>query len=414
MDSEQLSPASTFEVVESDAGKIYRLPKRPIGPLRWIAIAPMLAAFATGVFFVYFFLARVANWQFNEITWLILTLIGLLWARGAYSLISFAAVIWCGRTEIEILTDGSVRAVDRVGWFRVRWGKLKPNSARQILLSEFIPTCNADGQPITLQTPLWLLSTTNERGDKAWLAPGHPRDVLAPLAEILAKELALTIPAEAYDSFGDTRSAPQAFDLPSNPLPVVVEETELAMRDVLEQPAGSRAQFEQHPDGVTITIPPIGIRRAYGGILLFALIFATVGAVVTIGTAAPLFRANPQLPSGAIIVGFIFFCVGTGLVIGAIHAGRKQVVLAVVGDQLLTFETGPLGSRRREFSRGDLHDIACSPSDVSVNDRQLPQLQIVPKDSKQHGMLTGHDERELMWIATMIRRAIGIPATRGE
>jgi hypothetical protein len=38
------------------------------------------------------------------------------------------------------------------------------------------------------------------------------------------------------------------------------------------------------------------------------------------------------------------------------------------------------------------------------------QLQILPKNQKDITLLTGRDERELAWLATVLRRALNVPA----
>ena len=47
----------------------------------------------------------------------------------------------------------------------------------------------------------------------------------------------------------------------------------------------------------------------------------------------------------------IFVLAGVGMVLGAINMGRRRAVLAVVGGRLLVLQTGPFGSKRREWDR---------------------------------------------------------------
>lgn len=404
--------ASPVEVVEVAGGRLYRLPLRRIGPLRWFALGPVLLAVGGFVFVVLLHSEHAAKGPLDAITWAFFVLLSLGWARASYTLVSYAAAIWCGRTEVEVNDDGAVRAIDRAGILRVRWGKLKPGAARQVILTELTPP-QAGGKSAPPISDLWLLSILTDRGKKVWLAPAHPRDVLASLADILAKQLALTAIQPAADdaSEANTSTSPPVV---AGPLPVIVEEREIPSRDVLEQPPDSRVRLERHPDGVTMTIPPLGVWRAVGGLIIMGLIFTTVGGIVTAGILGAVLRGNPGVPIPAIAIGLVFFCAGVGVTVGSVHAGRKKVVLAVVGNQFLTFETGPLGSRRREFTGCDLLDIACGPSNVSVNNKPLPQLQIVPAEGKPVGMLTGRDEAELKWIATVLRQPLGISGVPPE
>lgn len=145
------------------------------------------------------------------------------------------------------------------------------------------------------------------------------------------------------------------------------------------------------------------------------LLFAIVGSALVVWALVPMFQVNPKPFGSEIFVGGIILCVSVVAIIGTIHAGLKKCVLAVVGDQLLTFETGLLGSRRREFTRDELLDIDCGPSGVTVNKKRLPQLRIwIRGRTMPVGMLTGRDEIELKWIATVLRQSLGISGVPPE
>ncbi|MBN9118692.1 MAG: hypothetical protein J0I06_05970 [Planctomycetes bacterium] len=402
-----MEPASApppFEIVETPAGRLYRLPPRQLGGLRVLAVPPLVVAVAVAAVLVNYYLTRAAKGPLDEWAWATFIASGIGWTRAGYTLVSLAAAIWCGRSEIEVTEGGAVWAADRVGWLRVHVGKLRPGAARKLVLSEFVPARDATGQPLTTgPVPLWSLTVETDRGGKVWLALAHPREVLAALADELANRLSIATPAPHNPDTGEP--LPVATGAP---VPVVVEEPEVPNRDVLEQPADSRVVLERHPDGVTVTVPPPGVWRASGGLLIVGGIFSLVGGGIVVNLLWLLW-ANPGLIGGE-PVGVFFLLVGLALILAAVHYGRKRAVLAVVGDRLLTFETGPLGSRRREFGRAGLLDIACGPSNVSVNNKPLPQLQIVPAHNNQRvGMLTGRDEDELKWIATVLRQALGIP-----
>ncbi len=398
------APGPPFEVVETAAGRLYRLPARRLGAIRCLAVFPLVLAIGTAAFIVQFYLTRAARGPLDEWAWATFVVLGLGWTRASYSLASYAAAIWCGRTEIEIADTGAVWGTDRVGWFRVRWGKLKPGTARKLVLAEFARFPDKDGKPIARPYLLWNLTVETARGRKVSLAPAHPRELLTELANELATRLALTAPAPPNDP--NTGESPAVG--PAAPVPVVIEEPLIPTRDVTEQPRDSRVGVERHPDGVTVTVPPIGIWNVPGGLFFAGVLLTLIGAGVTIAVLNALIRQNAKFNPG-MFVGVAFFCVGAGLVLAAINSGRKRAVLAVVGDRLLTLETGPFGSRRREFARTELLDIACGPSNVKVNNKPVPQLQIVAPDKKTVGMLTGRDETELKWLATVLRQALGIP-----
>lgn len=400
------APAPPYEVVETATGRLYRLPPRRLGVLRVFAGCPLVLAIGVAAFLVNYYLRRVARGPLDEWAWATFLFTGLGWTRACYSLASLAAVIWCGRVEIELTDDGRLWATDRVGWFRVRWAKLKPGAARRLVIGEFTRTPDESGQPGAPPRILWSLRAETDRGWKVWLVPGHEREVLAALADELSGRLALASPAP----LADPNTGEPLPVVAVAPVPVVVEEPPIPNRDVLDQPTASRIVLERHPDGVTVTVPPRGIWRATGGFVLIGVIFSLIGGGIVASIVVRLFGPNPRWV-GAEPVGIIFLLVGIGLLLTAVHLGRKRTVLAVVGDRLLTFETGPLGSRRREFARVELLDIACGPSNFKVNNKPLPQLQIVrAADKVPVGMLTGYEEAELLWLATVLRQSMGIPS----
>jgi hypothetical protein len=401
-----VDPAPPFEVVETATGRIYRLPPRRLGPLRAFAGCPLVLAIGVAALLVNYYLTRAARGPLDEWAWAMFLFTGLGWSRACYTLFSLAAVIWCGRAEIEVADDGRLWATDRAGWFRVRWAKLKPGAVRRLVISEFAKIPDEHGKPGAPLRALWSLRAETEHGWRAWLALAHPREVLAPLADELANRLALSGPAPGANP--DTGEPLPVVALAL--VPVVVEEPEVPSRDILEQPATSIIALERHPDGITVTVPPRGIWRASGGLVVLGVVFSLVGTACVLSLIERLMRANAR-GFGGEVIGVVFLVVGICVVLTCYHFGRKRSVLAVVGDRLLTFETGPFGSRRREFSRVELLDIACGPSNVSVNNKPLPQLQILrTTDKLPVGLLTGYDEAELRWLATVLRQSLGIPS----
>ena len=108
------------------------------------------------------------------------------------------------------------------------------------------------------------------------------------------------------------------------------------------------------------------------------------------------------------ILGPLFWLIGIAMALGAWHMGRRRVVLAVAAGRLLTLSVGPLGTRRREWAAADIADVTVGPSGVAINDRPVPELQVLGRDGTKQGYLFGRDPDELRWAATVLRRALGI------
>lgn len=403
--------APPFEVTETATGRTYRLPTRRLGALHYLAVLPLFVAIGGATLLVQIFITRAGR-QLDELAWAFLILTTLGWGRACYTLAALAMALWNGRTEITVGHDTAVRAVDRCGGFHYRLGRLKAGAARKLVLSEIVLHTDASGKRHTIAGGMWQLFAETDRGAKVRLAIGYPRETLTPLADELATQLALAPVPQIDANTGEVLGAAELVAVL-----VVVEEPTFPNRDVFEQPADSNIALERHADGVTVTVPSLGFLRAQGcWLLAFGLIFCFVGAALLVAFVKQQIAPAPPRPKDAPTwLGVVFFAFGIPAILIAIQQSRKRAVLAVVGDRLLTLETGPLGSRRRAYIRAELLDITCGPSNVTSNNKTLPQLQIlVYGGAAPVGMLTGRDETELKWLATMLRRALHLPSAAPE
>lgn len=260
-------PALPFEVIETPGGRLYRLPPRKLGAVRLAALAPLAMVIGVCYLFVDYYLWHAANGPMDDTTLAVFVLLSLVWLGASYILITLAAITWCGHTEIEVTDGGVVRAIDRAGIFRWLWVRMQPGVARQLEITKLTVTKSARRQ-VPDPSRMWFLSAISHYGLSVWLAPSYPREVLVPLADILAKQLVIHTPQEAASDAPDSAHALPAANTSSasvNPLPVIVEEHGIPNRDILFRPADSQVVVEKHPDGVTITVPAMGIWRPIGG-----------------------------------------------------------------------------------------------------------------------------------------------------
>jgi hypothetical protein len=106
----------------------------------------------------------------------------------------------------------------------------------------------------------------------------------------------------------------------------------------------------------------------------------------------------------------VFGVIGLGLIGGAIHMTIHRAEIAFAAGRLLVLQFGLFGKRRHEWAMEELVAIRAAASDTSVGKRSLMQLQIVPTGGKTVSLLTGRDDQELAWIATLLRGALNLPA----
>jgi hypothetical protein len=382
-----------FEVIDIPGGRVYRLPVREIGAARFLALIP-LGLVVVGTHFGYD-LARsaIALPQFAGGVWLWLSLAValLVWAWGCYYFLSAAAALWCGRTEIEVRDDGSLRSCDRVGWFRYHWAKLPPQTVQKLIVRDSSQVPNTEGRLPLKRGTFWQLAAQNSRGKLQAIAHYHKREVLEPLAPVLSQQLSLA--ATNADIATPATNA------------ITVQVVEPPSRDVSEQPATSQVVCEQHANGVTLTVPPVGVLVPHGGMFIVGCVFETLGWVVLGIIVVSQFQGNPK-PLALIGLAIVAIAAGTAMMLMALQAGLKRFIFAVVGDQLLLLEAGLLRSKRHEWTRDAIADIVCDTNHFSQTSRGKPFLGIVLKDKTTIEFLVDRDELELRWIATVLRNAL--------
>jgi hypothetical protein len=109
-----------------------------------------------------------------------------------------------------------------------------------------------------------------------------------------------------------------------------------------------------------------------------------------------------------------FWAIGAGLMAGAINMGKRQAVITAGKSGLTVTESGLFGQKRREFRREDVAAIRADASGMKVNDVDLIELQIHPVTGKKAGLFVGRDDDELRWMATELRKALGVPAKKQD
>jgi hypothetical protein len=181
-------------------------------------------------------------------------------------------------------------------------------------------------------------------------------------------------------------------------------------RDVLRQPAGSKVHVEQHADGVAIRVPPAGLWRGSQGAFVFALLWCALCAAVTVSLVSGLLQGGEDIWIGLLFLGAVFWPAGVGMLLLGINMGRRRAVLAVAGDQLVVERTGLFGTKHHAWQREEISDVRAGPSGMTVNDEPVLELQIHPRQGKKVGLLAGRDAEELRWLATTLRRALGLAA----
>jgi hypothetical protein len=184
------------------------------------------------------------------------------------------------------------------------------------------------------------------------------------------------------------------------------------------QPEDSPIDIDRFPDGVTIRVPPAGIRKGSSGLFFFSLLWNGFMTMFTVCTGYAMLSGQAQDAEGnewifAAVIS-LFWLVGIGMLVGAINMGRRQAALAVTGGRLLAMQTGLFGKKQREWPASEIKLIAAGPSGMEMNDVPILELQITDRSGKKLGILAGRADDELHWLAYELTQAVASAQAAGR
>jgi hypothetical protein len=167
------------------------------------------------------------------------------------------------------------------------------------------------------------------------------------------------------------------------------------------QPASTTIVVKQHPDGVTVFVPQLGLWHDKVIWLFFLSLawFAIFAAFTIVG----VLQGDPN---DLVLLPLWIF--GIAPLLAVINKSERRVFLAVVGPALMILQTGIFGSKRREWPRQEIARIRVGPSGATFNDEHLLELQLYPKKHRKVGFLRDRDDRELQWLAALLRQALNL------
>ncbi len=328
------------------------------------------------------------------------------------ALFGVAMILLTGRNSIEITRD-QVRSIDRLG--PLHWTRRR-NRADILQLDVNTMTTSTNGGPKRPVESFALLagkvdedpSLTRKQNMRRNLimAWGYPRKLLLELANELSHELVLT---------GGSRLLDDVDALPVTESAGSFDEQEQAVDRPVSRPEDAVTLLERNDVGLTLTVPPLGMRKGSKGLFFFSLFWNGFMAVFTPLMLTGLIKGDVEsdLPDWAILPALIaflalFWAIGIGMFLAAFNAGKRRAILDVVGDTLVVTRQSIFGTKQQEWRAEDLKDICMGSSGMEVNDVPIMELQIHPHGGKKSGMLRQLPNEELTWIAWELRTALGI------
>ena len=399
MESRQNPP---FDVFEEGRDIIrYVLPARDLGKARWAGLAPL----GMGVFvmiFMFFWMSGPIRTGLGSQGWARMLFIGF----GLLGLPGVAAGLWClrlgwlivsdkSRSEI-LLRNGRMYAIERAGLVTWRRGRVS-SGIRKLVVQKGGAHAAPEGraaQPYLGDRA--VIIAESEAAKPMWLAPAYPVAVLKPLADDLAARFAWMTRAES--------AAPRAVP------PVTVVEREGTARtpeEPIERPAKTDIALQELPDGVALTVPPMGLMKGSRGLFTFSILW---NSFIGFFLYVMLFGKSSQRPPvGAVLMILLFLAAGVAMLAGAIVMGRRRVLIAVTRGVLAFRSTTPFRTVEQRYEVGEIESISVGPSGVESNDQPLMEVQIhMTGKRRKVGLLASRTRNEQEWVASVLRHAAGL------
>jgi hypothetical protein len=372
-------------------GVAYDLPRRPLGRARLVGFFLIVfgAIFAAGP------LALMLGFALNAGGWLgwLFLLFDLPFLLVGLALVGVGLAIAFGRATIE-LRRSRITAVERVG--PLRWRRTRDGSTLQRIDVKSGSTRQGN-QPLA---ELAGMTAEFRTGKRMFLAAGYPASWLSPLAKQIAADLERERPADLTQEQGED------IEINESEIGEGLLVPELDLEDA-PRPSGTLVTLAENPDGVTLTIPPAGLRKGSKGLFSFAIlwcgfmtVFSSISVIVP-ATTGKFAQAWPFLAFSA-----LFWAIGIWMLIAAINMGRRHAIIDVVEDVLLINRKNLFGLKSHQWRRDEIETIAIGPSGMSVNDIPVLELKIRLRDETETGLFAGRDTQELRWIASVLRQAL--------
>jgi hypothetical protein len=205
------------------------------------------------------------------------------------------------------------------------------------------------------------------------------------------------------DDFDDDESADDGEDYDED------DEAGDEPEELLGPPPGTTISIERFADGLTIQVPPGGLLGGTKGLFVFALLW---DGAMTLFTAAMLAgflhgeaKRDDSIWLPVLFLG-LFWLVGVVMLLSSIQMGRRRAAIAVTAGSLMVIQSGPLGTKQRDWTPGDVSAVRAGPSGMEVNSRPVLELQVVDAKGVKFGLLAGRSDDELRWLAQELRIAL--------
>lgn len=391
------------------------LPRRNLGKYRWIGLVPLI--FGLGI------CGFASSWMSGSMhdifqshgIGLIFSLVfglamlpGLLLGLGLIMLGLAIVKNWI-YTEIAV-NRTHIKNIEHFGFCRWSWKMPTPTLFAISIGRGMSPDVGGD---------LGAAHFHQEEGPGLKFGAAYSMTLLRPIAENLVhlvdqSRIAPAFKPKVFNS--DTEDIYEMYGLPdeedtlsadtpdaSAPLSPVKSMT----REENVMPAGTDITVIPQPNGLAISIPPAGFKGIAKILILIGSIFSLFPCLMLMGIISS--SDGNQIPP-YLLIG-IFLAIGIGALLGGINSARQRFMVAAAEDKLAFRRIGIFGTKEQLVPRSDISAIHIGPSNVTVNDVPVMELQIERRgDVSTIGVLSSRSNEEINWIAGLLRKTLNVGA----
>ncbi len=376
-----------------------RLPRRRLGRVRLVGLVPVLfgLAFISAPVFMMSGLFRDVLEKpgfFHALTALFL----LVFIFVGLKPVNFGMQLLFGRTTVELGREW-LRVVESAGPFRL------VRKARREDITRFEISVGKPGTvPVFLQVlnGLGSLEAQFANTKPMPVALGYPREWLAALGEELRARINdenIVHGGAVLPAVGEVVKKLESES--REPMPA----TEIAI-----QPKQSNARLQIVGGTLTLTLPPLGLRRGSRGLFLMSLVWCGFMAVFTTLVFGGILKTSAAQAVPFLLFALLFWGIGITMMLVAVNMARRRALLIADADGLRIAQQGLFGRKSWAWSREQLAAIRADRSGMEVNNVPVIELQVHSADGKKTGLFSGRDDAELQWMATVLRQHFAVPA----
>lgn len=380
----------------------YILPKRDLGQFRPVGIGLLVFGIVITVF-MFFWLSGVL--RFNSFAGrdpvfslfsIGMALAGLpgLGVGVGIIVLGLAILRNMGHSEILVSRD-RISSVECIGPFRLRFKREISEIERLVVGDSTIRSKTNGGPWKEMSKQLSLIKIECGSVRPMVMAMAYPTEMVKSLAGLLTESVAALSHRPGTFSVSEEKN-----------IPVVDESGDEALDPPVARPPDCLVAVREMENGFAIIIPPAGLVKGSKGLFFFSLLW---NGFMALFTFVMLFAdKSEKVPAPAFLFVAAFWAIGAGMLLGAINMGKRQTVIAVIGDTFGVKTTGLFGTKEKKLKVAEIDTVRMGPSGMEVNDKPIMELQVLGLDGKKKaGVLSERKENELLWMAWLIRSRTG-------